>query len=187
MEVLFFALELASIALGAGSAFIFSSFFILSLKDHKIEDHEYVSLKRLSTISLISAYLGLGLYIVNTAIFFETATDFDLGRISAKICIFALALISELTLRKIHLPTLMRHQTSYFHLSDKMMHHEDPLINTSVFNLVSWIFIILITSAEYNDFNAQFNYGFVEIVFCYILITYIFGKIAIAWKEHNFS
>ena len=186
MEVILFSLELVSIALGAGSAFIFSSFFILSLKDHKVQDYEYESLKRLNTFSLMSAFLGIIFYICNTALFFETAPDFDIGQISAKLIIFSLALISEMTLRKIHLPTLMRHQQAYIHLSDKMMHHQDPLISTSVFNLISWIFIILLTSMQYNEFNSEFIFTFPQILISYIVLTFICSKVAIFWKEKTF-
>ncbi len=126
MAFLFLSLEQVCIALGAGSAFIFSSFFILSVKDHIVKPHEYAMLKSLSLFSLVSACIGIVTFVINSAIYLESAVDFRIGLISAKLIIFSLALVSEMTLRKIHLPNLMRHQKTYFHLSDTMVHHPDP-------------------------------------------------------------
>lgn len=185
MEFLFLTLEQVCIALGAGSAFIFSSFFILSVKDHIVEHHEYRMLKSLSLFSVISASIGIACFIINTAIYLESSADFRIGLISAKLIIFSLALISEMALRKIHLPNLMRHQKSYFHLSNSMVHHPDPLIATAAFSLISWVFIIFISTIEFRDLAPRISLSFVEIILAYIVTSYLLGKIAILYKERT--
>lgn len=183
MEFLFLSLEQVCIALGAGSAFIFSSFFILSVKDHIVKPHEYIMLKSLSLFSLISACIGIVTFVINSAIYLESAADFRIGLISAKLIIFSLALVSEMTLRKIHLPNLMRHQKTYFHLSDTMVHHPDPLIATASFSMVSWIFIIFLSTLEFRQMTQYIHLSFLEIILAYIVSAYILSKLAVAFKE----
>jgi hypothetical protein len=183
MEFLFLSLEQVCIALGAGSAFIFSSFFILSVKDHIVKPHEYIMLKSLSLFSLISACIGIVTFVINSAIYLESAADFRIGLISAKLIIFSLALVTEMTLRKIHLPNLMRHQKTYFHLSDTMVHHPDPLIATASFSMVSWIFIIFLSTLEFRQMTQYVHLSFLEIILAYIVSAYILSKLAVAFKE----
>lgn len=183
MEFLFLSLEQVCIALGAGSAFIFSSFFILSVKDHIVKPHEYAMLKSLSLFSLISACIGIVTFVINSAIYLESAADFRIGLISAKLIIFSLALVSEMTLRKIHLPNLMRHQKTYFHLSDSMVHHPDPLIATASFSMVSWIFIIFLSTLEFRQITQYISFSFIEIILAYIVSAFILSRLAIAFKE----
>lgn len=185
MEFLFLSLEQVCIALGAGSAFIFSSFFILSVKDHIVKPHEYAMLKSLSLFSLVSASIGIIVFVFNSAIYLESAVDFRIGLISAKLIIFSLALVSEMTLRKIHLPNLMRHQKTYFHLSDTMVHHPDPLIATASFSMVSWIFIIFLSTLEFRQITQYVHLSFVEIILAYIVSAFILSKLAIAFKERT--
>lgn len=183
MEFLFLSLEQVCIALGAGSAFIFSSFFILSVKDHMVKPHEYAMLKSLSLFSLVSASIGIVCFLINTALHLESAVDFRIGLISAKLIIFSLALVSEMTLRKIHLPNLMRHQKTYFHLSNTMVHHPDPLIATSAFSMISWLFIIFLSTLEFRQISQYTNLNFIEVILAYIVSAFILSKIAIAFKE----
>ena len=185
MEFLFLSLEQVCIALGAGSAFIFSSFFILSVKDHIVKPHEYAMLKSLSLFSLVSACIGIVTFVINSAIYLESAVDFRIGLISAKLIIFSLALVSEMTLRKIHLPNLMRNQKTYFHLSDTMVHHPDPLIATASFSMVSWIFIIFLSTLEFRQMTQYIHLSFVEIILAYIVSAFILSKLVIAFKEQT--
>lgn len=187
MEFLFISIEQVAIAIGAGSAFIFSSFFILSLKDHVIKPHEYAMLKSLSLFSVISASIGIVSFIINSALYLESSPDFRISLISAKLIIFALALVAEVTLRKIHMPNLMRHQKDYFHLSDTMSHHPDPLISTAVFSLVSWIYIIFLSALEFRGIASEFSYGFLEISLSYIVCTYVLSKFAIVYKDKTLA
>lgn len=183
MDFLFLSLEQVSIALGAGSAFIFSSFFILSVKNHVIKPHEYAMLKSLSFFSLVSAGIGLVTFIINTSLYLESATDFPIGLVSAKLIIFSLALLAEMTLRKIHLPTLMRHQKAYFHLSNTMLYHQDPLVATATFGLVSWMFIIFLSTLQFRQLAGQAPVNFVGVMAAYILVAYALSKAAIYFKE----
>lgn len=185
MDFLFLSFEQVCIALGAGSAFIFSSFFILSLKDHIIKPHEYKMLKSLSFFSLVSACIGIVAFVINTSFYLESGADFKIGLVSAKLIIFSLALLSEMTLRKIHLPTLMRHQKAYFHLSNSMSHHQDPLIATSAFGLVSWMFIIFLSTLDFRGISSQISLNFLEVMVSYIFVSYLLGKLAIYFKERN--
>lgn len=183
MDLLFLSFEQVSIAIGAGSSFIFASFFILSLKNHIIKPHEYKMLKSLSFFSLVSACLGLASFIINTSLYLETAQDFRIGLVSAKLIIFSLALLAEMTLRKIHLPTLMRHQKSYFHLSNTMLYHQDPLVATATFSLISWLYIIFLSTLEFRGLSNEIPVNFLEVIISYILISYILSKLAIYFKE----
>ncbi len=187
MEFLFLSLEQVCIALGAGSAFIFSSFFILSVKNHIVKPYEYNMLKSLSLFSLISASVGIFCFVINSALYLESATDFRISLVSAKLIIFSLALISEMTLRKIHLPNLMRHQKSYFHLSDTMIHHPDSLITTVSFSMISWIFIIFLSTLEFRQISQYTDLSFIEVILAYIVSTFILSKIAVAYKKRTLS
>lgn len=187
MELLFLSFEQVCIALGAGSAFIFSTFFILSLKDHVIKPHEYAMLKSLSLFSLISAAIGLVTFIINTALYLESAADFKIGFVSAKLIIFSLALLTEMTLRKIHLPSLIRHQKTYFHLSHTMTHHSDPLVATASFGLISWLFIIILSTLEFRGIAGSISFNFIEIILAYIVSAYVLSKAAIYFKEKGLN
>lgn len=185
MDLVFQSLEEVSIALGAGSAFIFCFFFILSFKDHKIKPYEYGVLRRLSNISTISVAFATVAFIVNTSLRIEAEQDLAVSTISAKLIILAFLFIAEITLRKIHLPTLMRHQQAYFHLSDTMIHHPDPLVTTASFTIVSWCFVIALTSLDFKGMVSLQHPGFVKVALAYILLCFIVSKIALYFKAKS--
>ena len=198
MDLFFLSLEQVSIAIGAGASFIFCSFFVLSFKNHIVKPFEYTTLKRLSLYATVSAGLALVAFIIQTAFFFESNIDItntDVSLILFQIILLAVALIGEMTIRKIHLPTLMRHQQTYFHLSDSMVDHQDPLIATVSFSIVSWLFIIFFAGLQFRGFlgsdsfiqpiapTEQFSFNFSLFLLIYIMIGYSLGKLAIWAKE----
>lgn len=189
MDLFFLSLEQVSIAIGAGASFIFCSFFILSFKNQLIKPFEYTVLKRLSLYATVGAGLALVAYIVRMALYFESNMDItntDVSVVSFQIILLAVALISEMTLRKIHLPTLMRHQQTYFHLSNSMSDHQDSLIATTSFSVISWLFIIFLGGMDFRgvfDSSHQVSFNFSLYLLAYILLGYIVGKVSIHLKE----
>lgn len=187
MDLLFTSIEGVSIAIGAGAAFIFCSFFILSLRNHVIGPTEYQILKRLSLYSSIGAALGLACFIINTAFYFETglygSEEMQISLIAAKLIFFSIALLGEMTLRKIHLPTLMRHQKAYFHLSDSMHHHPDPLVKTAAWSTVSWFFVIFMSAIELRGLYEAIPVSFISFIILYIVVGFLTSAISTALKE----
>ncbi|MBU3668576.1 MAG: hypothetical protein FGM57_01255 [Candidatus Taylorbacteria bacterium] len=187
MELLFLSLELVSVAVGAGSAFIFDTFFTLSLKDHKIQPHEERMLSRISLFSIISASLGLLVYTFILALQLESGMIGALDIAFAKIFLFAIALLTALTLRKIHLKTLLRYQKTHFHLSLTFGKHDDSIVSTAVFSTLSWIFLITLTALEQYKIAEDISVSIFGVTLAYILIGLVGSRIALYFKNTHLS
>ncbi len=183
MELLFDTMQLVCIALGAGAAFIFDSFFILSLKHHLLRPYETSALKRISLFSIVASVIGLMAYIFGLAFAFEEAADFPLAFISAKTVFFCLAFITALTLRRIHLGTLLRYQKSYAHLSESMIIHHDALISTAAYSTLSWLALILMTAFETGSLPSSSPLSFPEMMILFICIGLFVSHISIYAKK----
>jgi hypothetical protein len=188
----FLALELTAISLGAGASFIFDSFFILSLKNHHLKDQEVKVLSRLNNISIISIIVAF----ISTTLFHAMILENDLYMsispqlIVLKIILYMIIFVAILTLRRIHIPSLLRHQRQYIHLSDKFKNHQDSLISTVTYSSMSWLLIIFIVATS----NYQDPAGGVMLfdniwlfVVLYILGGFILSKINIFIKNRLIS
>jgi hypothetical protein len=187
MDITLSVVELVSVSVGAGAALIFDFFFLLSLRDHKVRQYEIKSLQRLSLCCIVGAMLALFSYIILLAMFIESSTTLELGFSLTKILILTIALLTALTLRKIHLPTLARYQSSYLHLSDSMVHHQDSLVATAAFSSVSWLAIILLTTLEARGVDIPFLNNGLAVMLVYIVIGYAASKAAVHIKKKIIS
>ena len=182
MDIILSTIELVCISLAAGSAFIFDSFFLLSLKDHKLKVYEKEALFRISLMTVTASVLALGIYIAILVTKLDSPTDIYIEFSSAKLIILMIALLSALTLRVIHLPTLVRYQENYFHLSEKMVIHQDSLAGTSAFSSVSWLFVIFLTSIEYKELDIS-HFSFIKIIVTFLAVAMVTSHIFVFLKN----
>jgi hypothetical protein len=187
MDISLTVLELVCISIGAGGALIFDFFFLLSLRDHKVRQYEIKSLKRLNLYSLVCISLSLVTYMTMVALYVERSTDLEIGFSLSKILIMAVAFLSALTLRKIHLPTLERYQNNYLHLSQNMVVHQDSLVATAAFSSVSWLSIILLTTLENRQVDIPFFENGLTIILTFIAVSYVASKVAVYLKKKIIS
>ena len=173
MDLLFLILQLVGISLGAGAAFIFDCFFIISLKNHRISVREEKILSRLSLLSIIASTVAIFSYIIVLSFQFEenSISATGIGFATAKLLIFSFALLCGITLRKIHLPALLRHQQTYFHLSESMLLHQDSLISTAIYSTVSWLAVLTLTAIEQKQ--AIYSVSLTQYNFLHIIVIYI--------------
>jgi hypothetical protein len=133
-------------------------------------------------MTVTSAIISLGIYITILITKLEVSTDILIGFSSAKLIILGIALLCALTLRKIHLPTLVRYQENYFHLSENMVYHQDSLAGTAAFSTVSWLAIIFLTSLEYKGINIS-DFSFLKIIVTYFALAMITSHIFVFMKN----
>ncbi|HEY1037563.1 MAG TPA: hypothetical protein VGE62_03180 [Candidatus Paceibacterota bacterium] len=189
MESILYAFELVGLALGAGGAFIFNSFFILCLKDHQLKKHEIVMLSRINLLSLTAAVIGLFAYVLSLASMMERLIIPDVGITGLKLCLYALALVTGLTLRKIHIPSLIRHQYEYSHLSPGFQFHQNTLASTASYSNLAWIFIIILTavSIQGGRFMTLVSENILIIGLSFIIISLIASRLSIYLKDSLLS
>lgn len=183
MDLTYITLELVCVSLGAGSAFILDSFFILSHRGHKIRQFEFKLLRRLSLLSITSSFGAIIFYLITLSNQFLTSTDMRISIFTSKIIILCVTLLAGIAIRKIHLKALMRHQEKYSHLSESMMLHPDPLVSTAAYSSLSWMFVIFLTALEYKQGATSFHFGFVSIILSYIVLGILASKVAIFVKR----
>ncbi len=164
------AFYVLAIAVGAGCALINDLFFFLSLKHHILKRHEIITLKQLNNIQLVLIIWIIIAEITMISMNFQYAVNWHLaGVVIAKVLIEIAVLFSTLLIRQVHLPALIRHQHKYAHLSDSFVEHSDALISTCALSLVSWFFIVLITSGEFNRYMMDF--GFIQTIMSYAVVS----------------
>ncbi len=164
------AIYILAIAVGAGCALINDLFFFLSLKHHVLRRHEIITLKQLNNLQLVLIIWIIIAEITMISLNFQYAINWHLaGVVIAKVLIEIVILFSTLLLRQVHMPALIRHQHQYGHLSDSFQEHSDALVSTCALSLVSWFFIVLITSGEFNRYMMDF--GFIQTIMSYIVVS----------------
>lgn len=164
------AFYVLAISVGAGCALINDLFFFLSLKHHVLKRHEIITLRQLNNIQLVLIIFILIAEITMIAMNFQHAVNWHLaGVVIAKVLIEIAVLFTALLLRQIHMPALIRHQNQYAHLSDSFIEHSNALISTCALSLVSWFFIVLITSGEFNRYMMDF--GFIQTIMSYVIVS----------------
>ncbi len=183
------ALYVLAISIGAGCALINDLFFFLSLKHHVLKRHEIVTLRQLNNMQLVLIVWILIAEITMIALNFQYAMNWHLaGVVIAKILIEITVLFTTLLLRQVHLPALIRHQNRYAHLSDSFLEHSNALVSTCALSLVSWFFIVLITSGEFNRYMMDF--GFIQTIMSYIVVSVfaiwlvVFMKNSVLHRKH---
>lgn len=167
-----FGTYILAIAIGGGAAIINDLFFIISLKHQKIKRDEFNILKQLLTIQLV---LILWIILTEITMFAIQVQNLSLqtilGVTVAKLCIEVIILFTILFQRQVFLPALERHHHAYRHLSDSFQEHSNGLVCTCSISIVSWFFIIFITSSEYRP--EFIDFGFSITMLAYIGTTFL--------------
>lgn len=177
------AIYILAISVGAGCALINDLFFFLSLKHHVLKHHEIVTLKQLNNIQLVLIIWIIIAEVTMIALNFQYAVNWHLaGVVIAKVLIEIAILFSTLLLRQVHMPALIRHQHQYGHLSDSFQEHNDSLVSTCAVSLVSWFFIVLITSGEFNRYMMDF--GFIQTIVSYVIVS-LFAVWLVVYLKNN--
>jgi hypothetical protein len=167
-----FGTYILAIAVGAGAAIINDLFFIISLKHHRIKRYEFNILRQLSTIQLVLVLWIILAEVTMFAISVQTLSlQSILGVTIAKLCIEIVILFALLFQRQVYLPELMRHQHAYHHLSDSFLEHSNGLISACSISIVSWFFVVFITSSEYHPKFVDF--GFVLTMGIYLCVMFL--------------
>ncbi len=149
MNIFLFSIHFSALALGAGSAFIIDLFFVTSAKTRTLTARDVKMIFRLNFSALVSVLIALvtDVSIISFEVMSATGSGFSYWLL--KLLLLSIVFLAALTLRKIHLPTLLRHQKHSAHLSDSFIYHSDALINTVIVSTITWITAILATTYEY--------------------------------------
>ncbi len=185
MELLLKVFEIVGLCVGAGGAFIFNSFFLLCLKDHQLKKHEILALSRISLLSLSATILSLVSFILMVGLSLEQQIVPNLAITGLELALYFLALVTGLTLRKIHIPSLVRHQYEYSHLSPHFAFHQNSLASTASYSSMAWIFIIILSSAnqEQGRLLTLISENILVFSLSFIVLSYIASKISIYIKN----
>ena len=162
--------QLVSIALGAASAFIIDMFFIASLSHSKLRPKEILMVRRMSLLSIVSAFFAL---------FFQTLILFSIQAtipdnfitFSFVTIIFTMAaLVCSITLRRVHIPALLRHQNDHAHLSDHHLHHGEEIVLVSTISTVSWVTVLIIYAvAQIGAYSSPYPFIIGYIIFVLVM------------------
>lgn len=172
--------QLVAIALGAAGAFIIDMFFITSLSHSRLRPHEVSMVRRLSLLSIVSACLAIFLQTLILFSIRQTIPDSFLSFSFVTIIFTIAALICSITLRKVHIPTLLRHQNDHSHLSDHHLHHGEDIVLVSTISTVSWL-LVLIIYAVAQDGNYSGPYPF---IIGYIIFVVVMSGLTKMIKRH---
>ncbi len=176
MDLTFYVFFLVSAAIGMGSSFIGDIFFIFSYKNYEILLHELRILQRLQFTSIVAASIALGARVLYVSELFDQQVPIYIGVECCIVLILGLIIITNMVLRKFHLPALIRHQQRHSHLSEGFKDHHDALISSSAFSLISWLSIICIAAVETR--GALGSIGFLHIFFGYAITSFLFIQFA---------
>jgi hypothetical protein len=162
--------QLVAIALGAASAFIIDIFFITSLSHSKLRNHEVSMVRRLSLLSIVAACLAIFLQTLILFSIRETIPDSFLSFSFVTIIFTIAALICSITLRKVHLPSLLRHQNDHAHLSNHHLHHGEDIVLVSTISTVSWVSVLIIYAiAQDGHYSSPYPFIVGYIIFVVVM------------------
>lgn len=149
MSILLFSIHFAALALGGASAFIIDLFFVTSAKTRILTARDVKMIFRLNLSAIISVIIALVTDVSIISFEVTQASNSAFSYWLVKLLLLSIIFLSALSMRKIHLPTLLRHQKHNAHLSDSLICHSSPLVNTAIVSTVSWISAIMATTYEY--------------------------------------
>ena len=180
--------QLVSIALGASGAFIIDLFFISSLSHSKLRTKEVLMVKNLNLLSITAACFAL---------FFQTFILFTIsGTIPDRFLSFSfvtilftiVALVCSITLRKVHIPALLRHQNNHAHLSDHHLHHGEEIVLVSTISTVSWVTVLIIYAiAQIGDYSSPYPFiiGYIIFVVFMSVLTRLIKRHLLDSRKHK--
>ncbi len=162
------------ISIGAGASLIIDLFFITSLKYHRLTKYEFKALRRLSSIAFFGGILG-GLTEITLLSYRLKTGQFHQEYSSLMIILLcAIVIIASLTIKKIHIQNLERHQHNHNHLSDHFVEHSKGLPQTASISLITWATIICIKAYELYGANMI---GGIRVDRSYWVIVYLLAII----------
>ena len=182
--------QLVSIALGAGAAFIIDLFFISSLSHSKLRPKEVLMVRRLSLLSITAACVAL---FIQTFILFSiqaTIPDNFLSFSFITILFTIAALVCSITLRKVHIPALLRHQNNHAHLSDHHLHHGEEIVLVSTISTVSWVTVLIIYAiAQIGEYSSPYPFiiGYIIFVVVMSVLTRLIKRHLLDSRKHKKS
>lgn len=163
-------IQLVCIALGASAAFIIDLFFIASLSHSRLRPHEVLMVRRLSLLSIVSAIIAIA---IQSLIIFSIQAMIPDNFITfsfVTILFTIAAMICAITLRRVHVPALLRYQNQHSHLSDHHLHHGEEIVLISTISTVSWITVITIYAvAQIGEYSTPYPFIFGYIIFVIIM------------------
>jgi hypothetical protein len=181
-------IQLVSIALGAGAAFIIDLFFISSLSHSKLRPKEVLMVRQLSLLSIVSACLAL---FIQTMILFSikaTIPDNFITFSFVTILFTITALVCSITLRRIHIPALLRHQNQHAHLSDHHLHHGEEIVLISTISTVSWVTVLIIYAiAQIGAYVSPYPFiiGYIIFVLVMSVLTKLIKRHLLDSRKHK--
>jgi hypothetical protein len=173
-------LQLVAISLGAAGALIIDLFFISSLSHSKLRPKEILMVRRLSLLSIVSACFAIFIQSIILFSIQNSILDNFISFSFITIVFTIAALICSITLRKIHIPALLRHQNDHVHLSNHHLHHGEEIVLISTISTVSWI-IVLVIYAIAQDGNYTGPYPF---IIGYIIFVVVMAVLTRMIKRH---
>ncbi len=182
MNIFLFSVHFAALALGAGSAFIIDLFFVTSAKTRILSTRDVKMILRLNFSALASVVIAL---VTDVSIISFEVMNASSGGFSywlLKLLLLSIVFLASLSLRKIHLPTLFRHQKHSAHLSDSFIYHSDALINTTIVSTITWISAILATTYEYIA-NIKVGPSSLSFIILYCIALFLSIKLFSFLKE----
>ena len=80
------------------------------------------------------------------------------------------ALVCSITLRKIHIPALLRHQNQHAHLSDHHLYHGEEIVLISTISTVSWVTVLIIYAvAQIGAYTSPYPFIIGYIIFVLVM------------------
>ena len=149
MNIFLFSIHFSALALGAGSAFLIDLFFVTSSKTRILTTRDVKMIFRLNFAAIVSVVIALVTDVSLITFEVMNATENGFSYWLLKLLLLSIIFLAALSLRKIHLPTLLRHQKHSAHLSDSFIYHSDALINTVIVSTITWVSAVLATTYEY--------------------------------------
>ena len=181
-------IQLVAIALGAAGAFIIDMFFIASLSHSRLRPKEILMVRRLSLLSIVSACLAL---LIQASILFSipaTIPDRFITFSFITILFTIAALVCSITLRKIHIPALLRFQNQHLHLSDHHLHHGEEIVLISTISTVSWVTVLTIYAvAQTGAYTSPYPFiiGYIIFVIFMSVLTKLIKRHLLDSRKHK--
>ncbi|MEI6042658.1 MAG: hypothetical protein WCQ00_03795 [bacterium] len=180
--------QLVSIALGAAAAFIIDMFFIASLNHSKLRPKEVLMVRRLSLLSISAAIIALFIQTLILFIIPATIPDQFLTFSFVTILFTIAALVCSMTLRRVHIPALIRHQNQHAHLSEHHMYHGEEIVLVSTISTVSWLTVIVIYAvAQIGEYSSPYPFIIGYIIFVVIMswLTRVIKRHLLDSRKHK--
>ena len=172
--------QLVCIALGAGGAFIIDLFFMASLSHSKLRPKEELMVRKLNLLSITSGFLAI---LIQSFVVFsirETIPDRFITFYFLATLFTTAAIVCSMTLRKVHIPALMRYQNNHAHLSDHHLHHGEEIVLISTVSTVSWVTVLIVYGVAQNgDYYTPYPF-----IIGYIIFVVLMSLLTRAIKSH---